>query len=122
MKNSGEAFEKDGFWLYGYNDRNEIATASRFVGDDLKDQTQPISDLERVYRFDPIGNRIEAVEGKDEIQYQTNGLNQYERILTLPQKEDALIYDEDGNLIEDGRFWYHGMRRIGWLRLIRKLP
>ena len=106
VKNSGEAFEKDGFWLYGYNDRNEIATASRFVGDDLKDQTQPISDLERVYRFDPIGNRIEAVEGKDEIQYQTNGLNQYERILTLPQKEDALIYDEDGNLIEDGRFRY----------------
>jgi RHS repeat-associated protein len=46
------------------------------------------------------------VEGKDEIQYQANSLNQYERILTPPQKEEALIYDEDGNLIEDGRFRY----------------
>ena len=106
VKNSGEAFEKDGFWLYGYNDRNEIATASRFVGDDLKDQTQPIPDLERVYRFDPIGNRIDAVEGKDEIQYQTNSLNQYERIKGPSQKEEALSYDEDGNLIEDSRFRY----------------
>ncbi|MBC2735424.1 MAG: RHS repeat protein [Desulfobacteraceae bacterium] len=106
VKNSGEAFDKDGFWLYGYNDRNEIATASRFVGDDLKDQSQPISDFERVYRFDPIGNRVEAVEGKDKIQYQTNSLNQYERIVAPPQEEKALIYDEDGNLIEDGRFRY----------------
>ena len=106
VKNSGEAFEKGGFWLYGYNDRNEIATASRFVGDDLKDQSRPISDLERVYRFDPIGNRIDALEGKNEIQYHTNGLNQYERILAPSQKEEALIYDEDGNLIEDGRFRY----------------
>ena len=76
-----------------------VATASRFVGDDLKDQSQPVSDLERVYRFDPIGNRIHAVEGKDEIQYQANSLNQYERILAPPQKEEALSYDEDGNLI-----------------------
>lgn len=106
VKNSGEAFEKDGFWLYGYNDRNEIATASRFVGDDLKDQSRPVPDLDRVYRFDPIGNRIHAVEGKDGIHYQTNSLNQYERIVTPSQKEEALIYDEDGNLIEDGRFRY----------------
>ncbi|MEE4604043.1 MAG: RHS repeat-associated core domain-containing protein, partial [Desulfobacteraceae bacterium] len=106
VKNSGEVFGKDGFWLYGYNDRNEIATARRFVGADLKDQTQPIPDLERVYRFDPIGNRIEAVEGMDEIQYQTNGLNQYERISGPSQKEEALSYDEDGNLIEDSRFRY----------------
>jgi RHS repeat-associated protein len=106
VKNSGEAFEKEGFWLYGYNDRNEVETASRFVGNDLKDQSQPVPVLDRVYRFGPIGNRIHAVEGKDEIQYQTNSLNQYDRIVTQPQKKEALIYDEDGNLIEDGRFRY----------------
>jgi RHS repeat-associated protein len=106
VKNSGEAFEKDGFWLYGYNDRNEATTASRFIGDDVKDQTKPVPDMERVYRFDPIGNRIDAVEGKNEIQYQTNSLNQYERIKKSSQKEEELVYDEDGNLIEDGRFRY----------------
>lgn len=105
-KQSGEAFEQDCFWLYGYNDRNEVTTASRFAGDDLKDQTRPLKGLERVYRFDPIGNRIAAVEGDITINYQTNALNQVETISGSSPREEGLSYDDDGNLIEDGRFRY----------------
>ena len=116
---SGEAFDKDGFWLYGYNDRHEITTASRFVGSDLKDQTRPMPDLERIYRYDPIGNRVDAYEGAKIIEYQTNELNQYERISGRKQQDQGLIYDEDGNLIEDDRFYY---RWNGENRLVEVTP
>jgi len=106
VRNKGEAFEDPGFWLYGYNDRNEVTSASRFVGADLKDQTQVLSDLERVYQYDPIGNRIKTIEGGSEAHYRTNALNQYEAISGPRQEEEYLLYDADGNLIEDGRFRY----------------
>lgn len=105
-RNKGEAFEDPGFWLYGYNDRNEVTSASHFVGADLKDQTQPLSDLERVYQYDPIGNRIKTIEGSSESLYRTNALNQYEAISGPRQRKESLLYDADGNLIEDGRFYY----------------
>jgi len=105
-RNSGEAFDEEGFWLYGYNDRNEVTTASRFVGSDLKDQTRPRPDWERAYRYDPIGNRIQAVEGREKAGYRTNALNQYEAISHAQRAEESLSYDADGNLIEDGRFRY----------------
>ena len=105
-RNSGEAFDEEGFWLYGYNDRNEVTSASRFVGSDLKDQTRLQSGWERVYRYDPIGNRIESVEGKERAGYRTNALNQYEAISHAQRVEESLAYDVDGNLVEDGRFRY----------------
>ena len=106
VQNDGEAFAEPGFWLYGYNDRNEVTAASRFVGDELKDQTKPLPDLERVYRYDPIGNRMAAIEGNTELHYQTNDLNQYETIFSDRGTDERLSYDADGNLIEDGRFRY----------------
>ena len=106
VQTSGEAFDEPGFWLYGYNDRNEVTAASRFVGADLKDQSKPLPDLERVYRYDPIGNRTIAVEGDEAIRYQTNSINQYEVIEKSPRRVEGLVYDADGNLIEDGRFYY----------------
>lgn len=93
VKTTGEAFGKPGFWLYGYNDRNEVASASRFEGKDLRDQTKPMRDLERVYQYDLIGNRIKAHEGREETLYQTNSLNQYADIDSF-----APAYDEDGNM------------------------
>ena len=93
VQTSGEAFEKPGFWLYGYNDRNEVTSASRFEGNDVKDQTRPMRDLERVYQYDPIGNRIKTHNGGEETLYQTNGLNQYSGIDSF-----APAYDEDGNM------------------------
>lgn len=106
VKNSGEAFEEDGFWLYGYNDRNEVTTASPFEGLDLNDQRKPVPNWERVYRYDPIGNRKEAYEGINKIEYHANELNQYGRISSSKRIEEGLIYDADGNLIEDERFYY----------------
>ena len=106
VKNHGEAFDEAGFWLYGYNDRNEVISASRFYGKDLKDQTRPQPELDRVYHYDPIGNRIRAVDGDETIHYQSNSLNQYEVIQGSFQQTEGLVYDADGNLTEDGRFYY----------------
>ena len=106
VQTSGEAFEEPGFWLYSYNDRNEVTAASRFVGDDLKDQSRPLSDLEQIYRYDPIGNRTKVVEGGEAFRYQTNSLNQYEAISPNKSDNERLSYDADGNLIEDDRFRY----------------
>ena len=105
-KSTGEAFETPGFWLYGYNDRNEVTAASRFVGEDLKVQTQPMPELERGYQYDPIGNRITAVEGNTELHYRANNLNQYETISSSQVGNERFSYDADGNLIEDGRYRY----------------
>ena len=106
VKNHGEAFYEAVFWLYGYNDRNEVISAGRFYGKDLKDQTRPKPELDRVYQYDPIGNRISAVEGAETIHYQTNSLNQYEKIERPLSQVEGLVYDADGNLVEDGRFYY----------------
>ena len=106
VQSSGEAFDAPGFWLYGYNERNEVTEASRFVGEDLKDQTKPLPDLERVYHYDSIGNRVKTIVGGEESYYHANVLNQYEAISHSSQREESLLYDADGNLIEDGRFRY----------------
>lgn len=106
VKTDGEAFQAPGFRLYGYNDRNEVTAAGRFHGDDLSDQTQPLPHWERAYRYDPIGNRIAAVEGAEKLLYRANALNQYEKISSSTQGEETLFYDADGNLVEDGRFEY----------------
>ncbi len=93
VKNSGEAFEKQGFWLYGYNDRHEVTTAGRFEGLDLKDQTKPVRDQERAYRYDPIGNRTQATEAAAQIAYTANELNQYSAV-----DDFNPAYDDDGNM------------------------
>ena len=118
-KTSGEAFGEGGFWLYGYNNRNELTQASRFEGLDLKDQSRPVRDREQVYGYDPIGNRKAIYAGNNKIEYLTNALNQYEQISGQKQSAEALTHDADGNLVEDGRFYYSWN---GENRLVRVTP
>ncbi|TWT45066.1 hypothetical protein RAS1_14870 [Phycisphaerae bacterium RAS1] len=42
---------------YGYNDRNELTTAYRYLGDDLEDTDDPVPNEHFKYDYDPIGNR-----------------------------------------------------------------
>jgi RHS repeat-associated protein len=105
-KHSGKAFARAGFSFYAYNDRNELETASRFAGNTLSDQTEPLPEQERIYQYDPIGNRIEAVEGERPTRFESNSRNQNEAVFNASQRIDRLAYDADGNLIEDGGFDY----------------
>ncbi len=93
VKNSGEAFEKQGFWLYGYNDRHEVTTAGHFEGLDLKDQTKPVRDNERAYQYDPIGNRTQTIAAASPISYTANELNQYTAVNSF-----SPAFDSDGNM------------------------
>ncbi|MCP4757093.1 MAG: hypothetical protein GY866_40030, partial [Proteobacteria bacterium] len=96
VMNSGQAFATPAFNHYNYNDRNELVESSRHLGADLSDTSNPVQSEYRAYEYDPIGNRVEIVQGADAIAYNTNMLNQYTS-LTGPSPE-TLAYDADGNL------------------------
>jgi RHS repeat-associated protein len=80
-----EAKLEDGSaWLYGYNDRNELASANRQWLD-----TRPVAGQQFGYNYDNIGNRTWAQFGGDTngnnlqtINYTANSLNQYTNIVT----------------------------------------
>ncbi|TWT45059.1 hypothetical protein RAS1_14800 [Phycisphaerae bacterium RAS1] len=98
---------------YGYNDRNELTTAYRYLGDDLEDTDDPVPNEHFKYDYDPIGNRRGSwmgPEGEDPIiatDYGSpsgvaNSLNQYDRVSSIgvdaPSVSNWIEHDEDGNL------------------------
>ena len=86
--------------LYGYNDRNELAESSRYLGANIADTSNPVPAKYRNYAFDPIGNRTHIVEDTLTRDYTPNAVNQYEQIITDDGQPitDNLTYDDDGNL------------------------
>jgi hypothetical protein len=107
--NSGQAFAEPAFSLFKYDDRNQLTAASRYLGSDINDLSNPVQPENRSYDYDPIGNRKQAL-GWDTIAssaetetYTANALNQYKQITTENGSAsggttDNLIYDLDGNL------------------------
>ncbi|TWT45062.1 tRNA(Glu)-specific nuclease WapA precursor [Phycisphaerae bacterium RAS1] len=99
---------------YGYNDRNELTTAYRYLGDDLEDTDDPVPNEHFKYDYDPIGNRRGSwmgPEGEDPIistdygapSGVANSLNQYDRVSSTAGEGTQAIsnwieHDEDGNL------------------------
>ena len=81
--NSGEAFAADAYSRWGYNNRNELTTATRHLGDDPNDWlVNPAVGPEHFsYAYDPIGNRLTYDEGlpSTQTEYERNALNQYSR-------------------------------------------
>lgn len=107
--NSGETFNagNNGFNLYEYNDRSELVSSSRYLGDDPNNTNNPVLSEYRNYAYDAIGNRIQATDwdesasAKETQSYTANALNQYSKIIKdsgVPET-DNLVYDDDGNLI-----------------------
>ncbi|MCP4583170.1 MAG: RHS repeat-associated core domain-containing protein, partial [candidate division Zixibacteria bacterium] len=101
-QNSGDAFSAvtNAFNIYDYNDRNELTTSNRYLGSDIGDTNNPVQDEFRSYEYDPIGNRVEAVEDDNTFTYAANSLNQYSGMTATEAGTaiDSLTYDEDGNL------------------------
>lgn len=96
VKNTGQAFTQDAFNRYDYNSRNEVIGSERYLGNDIEDLTTPVAPEQRLYQYDPIGNRETAATGTaPAIDYTANSLNQYTAVGAR-----SLSYDADGNLIE----------------------
>ena len=76
--------EDNSMWNYGYDDRNELTSASR----EWSDQS-PVSGQQYGYAYDNIGNRQSASYGGDTsgrnlqtINYSANSLNEYTNVAT----------------------------------------
>ena len=83
---------------FTYNVRSELASA--LFPSPLG---TPIS-RSATYQYDPIGNRIQAVENTVQTDYVSNMLNQYTAINAASPS-----YDDDGNMLTTGSGW-----TLGW--------
>ena len=85
VNTSGSAFPVNNSWGWGYNATGEVVKA---------DSSNNAYD--RAYKFDGIGNRLEAADGVTTVtgtdNYTPNALNQYSAVGTI-----APAYDDDGN-------------------------
>jgi len=90
------------FARWGYDERNQVTGSNRFMGSftTTPNPSNEIVGERRDYDYDAIGNRKAALveDGVTYIGYKANGLNQYDST-----GEQAPSYDEDGNLLSDGR-------------------
>ena len=59
-----------------------------------------LSDQDKTYAYDPIGNRLTATEAGTGTTYAANALNQYATVNAGTAK--SLLDDGDGNLLDDG--------------------
>lgn len=101
VENSGSAFGVVEHNKFDYNDRREVVESKRFDGS-VATPISEISAQSREYIFDTIGNRISQTDGNGTaVNYTPNELNQYDDVDSV-----AFIYDEDGNLLEDGENTY----------------
>jgi RHS repeat-associated protein len=99
---SGTAFAQSHLFKWGYNTRSELVTADRYQGtnpDSPGTQYPQYGDYE--FAYDHIGNRLTyGVDANPDTTYAANDLNQYSGT-TNPTEH--LCYDDDGNLIRDGK-------------------
>jgi RHS repeat-associated protein len=91
---SGDFYEK-----YAYNDRDELTGADYYTGTFDTGTAVPAND--RIYAYDPIGNRQSARAGESGplLEYVPNSRNQYHRAGGGGLSQ-GYHYDEDGNLVE----------------------
>ncbi len=115
-RQSGEAFDQPPFYLYDYNNRNEIKSSAAFIGNDPNDQTRPIPGQTRFYQYDAIGNRQKILEGAKQSSYSLNSLNQYTQV--SGDSTTTMTHDANGNLLtikndsSDIRYSYNAENRL----------
>ena len=100
---SGAAFALGHQDAWSYNDRDELTASQRYDNTTPESTQDPDTSLNRVYAYDPIGNRSTSTEGTGaQTTYTSNNLNQYDPVVTAtsPQTGQRLKYDLDGNLTE----------------------
>ena len=94
---SGTAMSETRSDAYGYNDRNELVSASKLGG-----PQSPAA--EYAYQYDDIGNRITSTDLTTNRTYTANSLNQYSAITTsdfgLQTSSFEPQFDDDGIFAE----------------------
>lgn len=77
---SGAAFAAAHYDAWGYNDRNELTSSEQLLGTpENPGSAVPVND--RLYNYDPIGNRLDSATGEDDpVYYCANEPNQYDSI------------------------------------------
>jgi len=113
--NSGTAFARDAFNVYEYNDRSELTSSQRYNGISPSDLSGAVTEENRVYEYDPIGNRKESVAGVQQARiYETNVLNQYTAIKEGAAAIASPVYDDDGNMVEyaDKKYTWNAENRL----------
>ena len=103
MVYTGTAFAAPHLFKWGYNERNELATADRNLGTDPDSPGNVMTPGDYDFTYDPIGNRTETNVDNDQnpMTYTRNSVNQY-TATTYPT--ESLTYDDDGNLTSDGKY------------------
>lgn len=90
----------DQYWDYSYNDHGELEDATFYLTSGFPSPSDYYQ-----WHYDNIGNRFESLKDSALTTYDANSLNQYTEIETPGGTRD-LLYDEDGNIIEDGKWAY----------------
>lgn len=78
---------------FDYNAKNELIDATYGA-------------IQQNYCYDDIGNRLALSSDAEMKAYGVNELNQYTAITSTISATRGLLYDDDGNLIDDSRFTY----------------
>ncbi|HPD32126.1 MAG TPA: hypothetical protein PLL20_19205, partial [Phycisphaerae bacterium] len=134
VENSGTAFAATAFNAWGYNPKSELTSSRRYTGeyDPTPDPQAEVLAEKRLYGYDQIGNRLESTEGTaSATTYGANDVNAYDWIQPpSPDPQEYFCYDEDGNLLRDGKTsptcpGTDGLREYKWdaeNRLIEVVP
>lgn len=76
-----ETREDNSYYVYTYNDRNEVVASKKYWSDGT-----PVAGMQNEYDYDNIGNRVSSKEGGNSagnnlrtVTYSQNSLNQYEQ-------------------------------------------
>lgn len=103
--NSGGGGEHLDAWQY--NPRSELTRSDRYTGLDPNAPTGAVDSLDRIYTYDPAGNRVQATEGVlpagARYDYAANAINQYTRVAVAGSSagvSQRAEFDADGNLIK----------------------
>lgn len=88
------------YWDYSYNAHGELEDATYYFAPGFPSP----SDYHQ-WHYDNIGNRFESLLDTALTTYDANELNQYTAIDT-PATTYVMGYDDDGNLVEDGKWAY----------------
>jgi len=109
--NGGSQFDPAELSLWGYNRRSELESSHRHEGDDPDQPGTEITPERRLYSYDHIGNRLESTEGTSTVSYYCpTDVNQYKYVgptqPTCTSVTPTHLYDDDGNMIDDGVLTY----------------
>ena len=114
--NGGTQFSPAELNKWGYNERSELLSSYRHWGDQPDTPGTEIPAERRKYAYDPIGNRQNITVGdsaQPTLRYCADDLNRYNQTYTgnlqtcpVATPAESFVYDDDGNLNQDGTFNY----------------